>query len=248
MTNKKKLIFIHIAVFILIFSLFSEFTKAFWLPLDKGCFQILNSFIAKNTFFQNFWAMANHHWADTLEDICFIMFFTWIVKDTPKEGRRRKLAECLFVLFFSALIHLTFNELLFREILHIRRLSPTLVLDSFTDLSEKVTWLKVKVRSPKSYPGDHATVAILFVAGFIFLARKNLKILCCAVSYGIFLILPRLIAGAHWITDVLFGSIFIVLIPYTWAFCTPLANIAISKLENGINAIKPKKKQATPSV
>ena len=234
--NLKLLFTIYFLVAFFIFTLFCEATQGFWVPLDTGCFRMLNSWIAESTFSQNLWAIANHRMTDWFEDFVFLLFFTWIIKATPKEVRIRKIAECIFILFFSALVHLAINETLFRGLLHVQRKSPTLILDSFVDLSEKISWIKVKVRSPKSYPGDHATVAILFMAGFLYLARKNFKITCLSFLYGITLILPRLVVGAHWLTDVLFGSVFIVLVPFSLAFCSPLAFFTIQKIENKIHS------------
>lgn len=242
--NYKLIIILHILVASLITSLFWNKTSSFWFPLDKGCFQMVNSWIANSYFWQNFWAMANHRLADWVQDVCFLVFFFWIIQSTPKEGRVKKTAECIFVLLYSALTILFVNELLFRALLHVQRKSPTLILDTFTNLSEKITWLKVKTKSPKSFPGDHATTAVLFIVGFIYLARKNLTIAITATCYGIFLILPRMIAGAHWLTDVLFGSGSIVCIFFTWAFCTPFASFCIGKLEKMLTfSKKPYKKE-----
>ncbi len=232
--NLKLLLTIYALVAFFIFTLFCKSTQGFWIPLDTGCFRILNSWISESVFSQNLWAMANHRMADWLEDFVFLLFFTWIIKATPRERRIKKSAECLFILFYAALIHLAFNEALFRGFLHIQRKSPTLILDSFVDLSEKISWIKVKIKSPKSYPGDHATVAILFMAGFLYLARKNFKIICASFLYGITLILPRLVVGAHWLTDVLFGSVFIVLVPFSLAFCSPFASFVIQNIEKKI--------------
>lgn len=246
--NLKLLFTIYALVAFFIFTLFCKSTKGFWIPLDTGCFRMLNSWIAESSFFQNLWAMANHRMTDWFEDFVFVLFFAWVIKATPEELRIRKIAECIFILFYSALVHLAINETLFRGLLHIQRKSPTLILDSFVDLSEKVSWIKVKVKSPKSYPGDHATVAILFMAGFLYLGRKNFKIMCASFLYGITLILPRLVVGAHWLTDVLFGSVFIVLVPFSLAFCSPIASLVIQKIERRILAtsdwIKCKKKIA----
>ena len=246
--NLKLLITIYALVAFFIFTLFCKSTQGFWVPLDTGCFRLLNSWISESVFSQNLWAIANHRMTDWVEDFVFLLFFIWIIKATPKEHRTRKIAECLFILFYSALVHLAINEALFRGFLHIQRNSPTLTLDSFVNLSEKVSWIKVKVKSPKSYPGDHATVAILFMAGFLYLARKNFKIRLISFLYGITLILPRLIVGAHWLTDVLFGSVFIVLVPFSLAFCSPLASFMIQKIDKRIYStlvwIKCKKKIA----
>ncbi len=236
--NARVLIFSHILVAILLASLFLESTRFIWVPLDTFAFRFLNSWIKENVFFQTFWALANHRWADWVEDICFVLIFSWIILATPKEKRLQKSAECLFILLYSVFVILISNELLFRGLLHIERKSPTLVLDSYVFLPEKVTWLKVKAKSLKSFPGDHATTAILSMVGFYYLARNKLSIQITAICYGIFLFLPRLIVGAHWLTDIVLGSGSIVLISWVWAFCTPLASFCIKTLEKLFSKIK----------
>ncbi len=230
--NVQLLLFTHLLVAILISSLFLESTRFIWIPLDTACFRVLNSLIKDSIISQTFWALANHRLADWVEDVCFFLLFSWIIFATPKEQRIKKTAECFFILLYSAITILVSNELIFRELLHVQRKSPTLVLDSYVFLPEKITWLKVKAKSLKSFPGDHATTALLSMAGFYYLARNKRLIQIVAITYGILLILPRLIVGAHWITDILIGSGSIVMIAWAWAFFTPLASTCIKSLEN----------------
>lgn len=231
-SNYKILLFIHLLVVALVFSLFYSLSISPFSYFDKKCFQLVNGWIQSSYLWQTFWAMANHRGADLLEDICFLLFFYWIIRASPKSERTRKTAECIFFLLYGAFIILAANEILFRVLLHIERKSPTLLIDSFTNLSEKVTWLKVKFKSPKSFPADHATTALLFITSFFYLARNNIRITIAALLYGIFLCLPRLVVGAHWVTDILVGSGSICLVFFSWAFCTPLASTCIQKIEN----------------
>ncbi len=231
-SNYKILIFIHLLVVAMVVGLFYSLSISPFSFLDEKCFQLVNGWIQNSYFWQTFWALANHRGADLLEDVCFLLFFYWIIKASPKPERTRKTAECIFFLLYGALIILMANEILFRVLLHIERKSPTLLIDSFTNLAEKVTWLKVKFKSPKSFPADHATTAILFIISFLYLARNNIRITVAAFLYGIFLCLPRLVVGAHWTTDILVGSGSICLIFFSWAFCTPLASTCIQKIEN----------------
>lgn len=231
-SNYKILLFIHLFVAALVCCLFYSLSESRFSTLDTKSFYLLNGWVKNSHFWQTFWAMANHRGADILEDVCFVLFFYWIIKATPQPKRVRKIAECIFILIYAVCTILLANELLFRVILHIQRKSPTLLLDSFVNLSEKVTWLKVKFKSPKTFPGDHATTALIFMISFIYLARNNMRITLAAIFYGIFLCLPRLIAGAHWMTDILVGSGSICFIFFSWAFCTPLASTCIQKIQN----------------
>jgi len=241
--NVLRLLGIHLLVATLVAILFYDVHHGPFSPIDKGCFRFLNNWVAESPLWQNFWAMANHKMADWVEDAVFIFFFYWIVRKTPLAEKPRKMAEVAFFILYASFIILVANELVFRVLFHIRRDSPTLIVDDFVNLSEKITWLKVKFKSPKSFPGDHATTALIFMASFAYLARKQKVILFAALSYGVFLCLPRLIAGAHWLSDILVGSGSIVSIFFGWAFCTPFAEKSMQKLEKFI--VYCKKKTAT---
>ena len=235
----KMLLTLHILVGLTILSLFLEPVNSLWVPIDQGFFQLANSWIKESFFWQNFWAIANHRLADfLLEDLGFLFLFFWIIYATPAALRQRKTAECLFILIYGAFIILIANEFLFRNLLHIERKSPTLVMDTFTNLSDTVTWLKIKTKSYKSFPGDHATTAILSIVGFFFLAREQRTVRIITLFFGLFLALPRLIVGAHWLTDVLIGSGSIIAICFGWAFCTPLASSCIHIVDRGLDKLR----------
>lgn len=228
--NFKPLIAAHFLVAFLVFTLFYQRTYTIlWQSIDEGFFKLLKAMIHDSPFWQNFWAMANHRVADFVEDFFFLVFFLWLLKTTPKKERLRKAAEFLFVALLTAAVIIFINNLLFKQFLHIERYSPSYILDYFPRLSEQVSWLKVKDKSKLSFPSDHGTTALLFVADFLFLSRNKL-LTFCVCFYGTFLCCPRMIAGAHWITDILFGSAALVLLVFSWAFCTPFAKHGIEKI------------------
>ena len=229
--NFKKLILCHLLVLFLLGTLFfPSIQQFFWKPIDEGFFKFLKSLIQNSPFWQNFWAMANHRGADFLEDGIFIAFFIWVLKTTAPTERREKAAEFLFFLLYSAAIILLVNDFIFRQCLHIKRQSPSLIFNSMERLSEQVSWLKVKDKAGNSFPADHATTALLFISSFLYLSRKK-RIRIAAISYGIFLCIPRLIAGAHWLSDILVGSLSIIIILGSWAFYTPFARFSMKKID-----------------
>jgi Kdo2-lipid A phosphotransferase len=238
--NLKALLAGHLLVALVLYTLFPNPNTSIWSSMDRGVFHFLNSCIKDNFFMQNFWAMANHRLADWVEDILFLFFFVWILVKTPKEERVRKGAESLFVILFAATVIILSKNFIFGSLFHINRKSPTLIVDTFTYLPEKITWLKVKAKSYKSFPGDHATTALLSIVGFFYVARKNRKIQVLTTLYGIFLILPRMIVGAHWISDTLLGSGSTVLLFSLWAFCTPFASLSIRGIEKVFLSFKKK--------
>lgn len=213
----KRLLVCHALAAFLLVSLFSS--MSFWAFIDIPFFKWINSSLDGRPNWQLFWALANHKWADWVEDLCVLLFFFAYVKQAGRGLRLKRIAELLIcVLCIAAIIYFV-NKTLFRENLKIPRLSPTLVVDPCVHLSDQISWMKIKDVSSASFPGDHATTAILFAAMFTYLAGGRLGLL--AIGYAIFLCLPRLITGAHWLSDVLVGSGSIALVTLSWIFCTP---------------------------
>jgi membrane-associated phospholipid phosphatase len=213
----------------MLWSLFTPSTTGFWEAIDVFFFKAINSTLRDNPTWQLFWALANHKMADWVEDLWVLCFFAVYVVQAPKGRRVRRVAELLFsVLYIGAIIYCV-NKTLFREYLEIPRLSPTLSIENSVHLSDEIPWLSIKDDSAKSFPGDHGTTALLFATSFSFFAGRKLGIL--ASLYAVFLCLPRLITGAHWLSDVIVGSGSITLFFLGWAFCTPFAEWCIMHIE-----------------
>lgn len=218
--NVKILLLCHLIGALLFASLFWPITEAFWNTIDIAFFKCINSTLRDHPYWQLFWAFANHKLADWVEDLCVLCFFIAYVRQGHQTLRKRKAAELVFIVFYIAAILYFINRVLFRENLDIPRLSPTLVVEDSVRLSDEIPWMKIKDEASKSFPGDHATTALLFAASFSYLAGWRLGVL--ASLYGAFLCMPRLITGAHWLSDVVVGSGTIAIVCLSWAFCTPL--------------------------
>lgn len=218
--NLRLLFFWHIVAALLFTSLFWPVTHHYWQSVDIAFFKMINSTLQDRPTWQLFWACANHKLADWVEDLCVLAFFIAYVRGAAAGLRGRRVIELLFCVLYIAVIIYFINKMLFRDTLHIPNLSPTLLIDDSVRLSQEIPWMKIKDDSSYSFPGDHGTTAILFAASFAYLARGRLAILACL--YGAFLCMPRLITGAHWLSDVIVGSGTIAIVFLSWAFCTPL--------------------------
>jgi membrane-associated phospholipid phosphatase len=216
----KILLLCHIIGALLFASLFWPVTKTYWETIDIFFFKMVNSTLRNHPYWQLFWALANHKLADWIEDLCILCFFVAYVRQASRNLRKRKVAELLFCILYIGAIIYFINRILFRENLDIPRLSPTLVVDNSVRLSEEIPWMSIKDDSSKSFPGDHGTTALLFAASFIYLAGWRLGL--AASVYAAFLCMPRLITGAHWLSDIVVGSGTITMIFLSWAFCTPM--------------------------
>lgn len=224
----KPLLLFHLLALALLASLCWQPTQAYWDLIDRAFFKMINGSLRGSHFLQLFWGLANHKYADWLEDVVILGFAIACVKQTPRELRTKKIAEIFFCICYIAFTIYVVNRLVFRENLIITRLSPSLVMEDCVRVTREIPWLSIKDSSSRSFPGDHATTALLFAACFCWLSKWRLGI--CAVLYAAFLCMPRMITGAHWLSDVLVGSGSIALLFLSWAFYTPLATSVSSGL------------------
>jgi len=172
---------------------------------------------------------------DWIHDLIMLLFFLFNIMWASRQLKMRKVAELIFSCAFIALIIHIVNGSFFTDFIHILRSSPTLEDTGAFRLSHVIEWTKVKDHSRRSFPSDHAVTAILFTClSFHLLGRK---IGFISIPYAIFFCLPRLIAGAHWITDIVIGSVSIALITTSLAFGTPFANTCINVIERTIRKI-----------
>lgn len=250
--NYKKLLIPPFIVLIVIVTWLSPLTRPYWDALDLKTFTFLNSWVHHNSFWQNFWAFTGHRIMDWIHDIIMFLFFFFSIRRCNhtivnkervpirevQELKIRKIAELIFSILFIALIVCMVNGLLFPEFIHMPRKSPTMVNEEAFRLGTIIDWIKVKDHSRKSFPGDHATTATLFTCLIFHLMGKRMGFI--ATLYAIFFCLPRLIAGAHWLTDNLIGSASIAIVATSLAFGTPFAKWVITCIEKRLIKLRRK--------
>lgn len=98
--------------------------------------------------------------------------------------------------------------------------SPTLRYPGSTRITELVSF-STKATSNRSFPGDHGIMAMIFT-GFM-LAFGDRLVRSLSLVLLVLAAAPRVVVGAHWFTDILVGSLAIVLLILPWVLCTPLA-------------------------
>lgn len=218
----KSFLLLQTLLALLLTSLFWSKTAIYWQNIDIAFFKLINQSLLDRPCWQMFWAFANHKYADWLEDLCIMIFFTVWIRKSPVSLHKIRIAQLLFCILYIAFILFFVNRILFREFIEIPRPSPSLMIENSVMLSQEISWMKIKDMSKASFPGDHATTALLFAASFSYLAGWRFGVI--AWIYASFLCVPRLITGAHWLSDVIVGSGGIALFFLSIAFCTPLAN------------------------
>lgn len=217
--NIKSLLFLHLSLGLVILSWTMPSTRLIWDYVDQKCFIFLHNWIQTSTFWQNFWAIANHKRVDWLHDVFMASFFLYYIKKGGATLRVKRMAELLIsVLCFFSVICLI-NKTLIPTCFSISRHSPSLIYQGAIRLSTKINWLYIKDHSRTCFPADHGTTAVLFVRTVFFLMERKIGLI--ALLYGIIFCLPRLVLGAHYLSDILVGSAGIALFSLAWLYFTP---------------------------
>jgi Kdo2-lipid A phosphotransferase len=121
--------------------------------------------------------------------------------------------------------------------LPIERISGTFEYPEALRISQLVP-VAAKDTASDSFPGDHGLILLLF-AGFVsfFMPRSY------GISASIMMIaftLPRLMSGAHWLTDEIVGALSIGVILLSWMLATPLHRWALDIIEGWVKRCRKK--------
>ncbi len=191
-------------------------TRTLWDRLDLATFQLLNGSLDGPRWWQVAWAAANHRLFDLVPALLTLAVFCAFVLAGDRRHMARRaaagLAVALFILFARKVVGL--------DIFLVRRESPTRVVEGAIRLSRIVPWISAKDSSTRCFPGDHC-LFLLMLASFFWCYGRIAWGLSYAAFTAVFS-LPRLVSGAHWLTDDLVGSGFITLVSMSLLLATPL--------------------------
>ena len=140
------------------------------------------------------------------------------------DERARRLSQGVFIVFYTVLV-LHASE---RWLWEVDRVSPTLALDGAVRISELHPDVGSKDTSLRSFPGDHGIALILFAGHIWFFCGRRLGLV--ATGAVLVLIWPRIVVGAHWLTDIAVGSLALGGACLGIALATPVHAIAVSGL------------------
>lgn len=173
--------------------------------IDVQVFNCLNSTLVDHPFLQSFWGILNHKLESSINLIIAfsINLFTILFTRNPVLRKTRFFQLLYFWVCFE--IGFLIQDWFFHSYLAIMRSSPTLVITPVLRLSQVLHNPLIKDFSEHSFPSGHA-FAMIYWSSFTYLCSPK-KIGILAVCLGVFLCIPRLVSGAHWLSDVLFGAL-----------------------------------------
>lgn len=202
----------------------SKFTPPFgalWARLDMAVFEATNASLLWGSAWQWLWAITNHLAFDAVGGGFFLIIFCWFIYRGRGEERCRRLAAGGFIFAWTVMV-LDFSS---DWVFDFRHPSPTLAVPDAVRLSELVPHFKLKDSSGGSFPGDHGTALIMFAVMTGYFAGRRLGML--AAAGALLFALPRLMSGAHWLSDIAVGSVSVALVALSLALATPLHAVAV---------------------
>ncbi|MEQ4923977.1 phosphatase PAP2 family protein [Proteus hauseri] len=194
----------------------------FWLSLDSYIFYFFNQHILSDSFFATFVAYVNKRSFDLIILLAMGALYYNTFRKQNYTGKRHLIIVGLVMVISAVLI----NQI--GQNIPIERPSPTLHFQDAHRVSI-VTGIPTKDASGDSFPGDHGLMLLIFCS-FI-LRYLSFRSFLCALLITIVFSLPRVMAGAHWASDILVGSISLTLITTSWLLITPLSDTIIKGLE-----------------
>jgi len=225
------IIFANLFGIILLASWLLEPTRSLWMELDTKTFWVMNNSLAEGKTWQWLWAIANHRLFDLVPAACMLLLFghRGLIKDRENLSRYIAIGILLLIVVVVA------SQI--GKALPIKRPSATFAFPEALRISQLVPVL-AKDTASDSFPGDHGLILLLF-AGFVSFFMPRIYGVIAFVMMVLFT-LPRLMSGAHWLTDEIVGALAVGVMTLSWILATPLHNIALNKIEGWVERRRPK--------
>ena len=192
----------------------------FWFPVDSGIFHFFNEQLVKSKVILWLVAITNNRAFDgcSLLAMGCLMLSFWLKEDAT--GRRRIILIGLVMLLTAVVI----NQLA-QGLMPVKRSSPSLYFPNIHRVSELLN-ISTKDASKDSFPGDHGMMLLIFASFMLRYFGK--KAFAVALIIVVVFAFPRVMIGAHWLTDIVVGSLSAVLIGVPWVLMTPLSDCLIA--------------------
>ncbi len=203
----------HVCFFLGLFLWFNPWTHRLCMEGDRAIFYLLNGTLDQNPRWQSLWALLNHRQETAYNLVLAACFNLWALYQTKNPIVRTQVIK-LFIYFWICFeVVFCFQEYFFHDFLKIIRYSPSLVLQPSLRLSQVLDDPHIKDVSKNCFPGGHA-FALLYWAFFSFrCSPKGIGML--GLIFALFLCLPRLFSGAHWMSDTIFSGL-LAAVCFSW--------------------------------
>jgi membrane-associated phospholipid phosphatase len=197
-----------------------------WPYLDDSVFWFFNHTIsADNPRWTTLLAAMNSRIYDAVVMLGMLAIMATACYRDPRGGWLRWLGIGVIMLLTAGV-----TALLVRYLVTYTHASPTLLYVDASRVSQFVSFA-TKDQAGSSFPGDHGIMAMIFTGFMLSFGDRITRIASLVIV--VLAAAPRIMVGAHWLSDILVGSLSIVLLLLPWVLCTPLArrcSAAITRL------------------
>jgi membrane-associated phospholipid phosphatase len=203
----------HLLFFFALFLWFSPLTHALCVESDKAIFYLLNGSLSHNPVWQSVWAMLNHRRETGYNLILACCFNLWAIYQSKNPRLRIHTIKCFIYFWICFEFFFCLHEYFFHAFLKVGRYSPSLVLTPSLRLSTLLNDPNIKDTSQNCFPGGHAFALLYWALFSLYLSPRLIGIL--GMIFALFLCLPRLFSGAHWMSDTLFSAL-LAMVCFVW--------------------------------
>lgn len=225
--NTKKLLLCNLVALALLLVWVWPTGHAAFTHFDEWLFHLLNRPLEQNKVWLWIWTIASMRAFDIVVGMILLVLLIksdWVFKTAQT---RAALIGFVLTLLLLLVIRAVFSKIIDHSSLQHDSVSVVLadairLSDIFPTLESK--W-QLKDRSSQSFPGDHASVLLIW-AMFMTLFSRTVGQRVILWALALLFMMPRLVAGAHWGQDDYIGGVMIALLALGWSCYTPFVALA----------------------
>ncbi len=224
------LLFGNLIAVVLFLSWLLDPTRSLWLALDDTVFWTFNHSLAEGDLWRQFWAITNNRAFDLVAAFSMLALFGHRALLKDRQHLYRYIAVGILMTITVVVVVKS------GKWLPVERPSGTYIYSEALRLSELVPHIDTKDISEDSFPGDHGLV-LLLCTGFILVNLPRIYGVLALIIMVVFT-LPRLVSGAHWLSDELVGAVGWGCLWLSWILATPLHDLVVERLEGWLKRIR----------
>jgi len=215
------ILLLNVAGILLFFSWYLPENHGLWFSIDKTIFYWFNDRIVTNKLLLWFVAITNFRAFDGVALLAMGALYLSFWRNASPQDRRR-----LFAIGITMLVTAVgLNQL--GRLIPVSHASPTRFFPNVNHVAQ-LTGIPTKDASSDSFPGDHGMMLMIFSC--FMLRYFNIRAFISAIFVVLIFATPRVMIGAHWFTDIVVGSLSVVLVGMSWWLMTPASNYLVNWL------------------
>ncbi len=227
----RPLLLSHAAALLIFLTLLPGPGRDLWRTVDDPVYFAFNQSLGENHAWAGFMAWANTRWKDLVTAVFMLLFFVFPGWGFQKVQLQRALVGFLALMIFL----LPFRFLVYEssKILDITGPSPSRVHEDPYLVTAMFPEIPTKDGEGRSFPGDHATVMLVWLGYILANDRRNARKWRVRIAAGLVTLIflaPRVIVGSHWLSDLIVGGFAISLPVLAWSWYSPLPHALCDRL------------------